>query len=99
MGGLGSGVLGLVKLGSGRLKSGGGVEGVGVWELKLGSGELDSGIREVRDRGNCGQGCWGWRVGVRRVEVQNRDTTLLPIFSRSPRLSHISSHTSSHPPL
>ena len=80
---------------------GGGVEIVGIRGLALRglrSGELDSGVREVRDRGNCGQGGWGWRVGVRRVEVQNRDTTLLPIFSRSPRLSHIFSHTYSHPP-
>ena len=37
-------------------------------------------------------------VGVWRVGGQNRDTTLLPTFSRSPRLSHISSHVSSHPP-
>ena len=98
LGGLGSGVLGLVKLGSGRLKSGGvASKGLGSGELKSGSwgwGSWIRGVREVRDRGNCCQGGWGWRV-----EVQNRDTTLLPIFSRSPRLSHISSHTSSHPPL
>ena len=77
-------------------------KGLGSGELKLGSwgwGSWIRGVREVRDRRNCGQGGWGWRVGVRRVEAQNRDTTLLPIFSRSPRLSHISSHTSSHPPL
>ena len=69
--GLGSG---LVKLGSDRLKSGGGVvsKGLGLGELKSegwGWGSWIRGFRKVRDRGNCGQGGWGWRVGVRKVEV------------------------------